>query len=326
MADKDEKLVEKPEGETEELIPVEDAPEVKPEDDKPAAEDEKPAEDAVAGDEDDSDEDERLGQHEDDDKDSPAKRNRQRRNQARKRHLAALEARMAQIAEQNEILAKELLALKSGQTSTTLSSLEDRIAKAEGEAEQALRIHAEAIKAGNGDDAAVALRIREEAREEARQLKQQRDELKTSLESKPEAPTVDPQLLNHAKNWMAENSGWYDPNGGNEASRIAKQVDSEVAADGFDPRTKLYWDELTSRLRDVFQAAAKQQQQPEKTGRKGPPTGAQREGNGSALKANEVYVEPEFKAALIEAGIWDDPVRRNNALKERKALLERQAR
>jgi hypothetical protein len=44
--------------------------------------------------------------------------------------------------------------------------------------------------------------------------------------------------------------------------------------------------------------------------------GTSREHAPPSTRRSEIYVTPERKAAMQEAGIWDDPVRRNRVLKE----------
>jgi hypothetical protein len=48
--------------------------------------------------------------------------------------------------------------------------------------------------------------------------------------------------------------------------------------------------------------------------RKAPPTGSGREYAPPSTK-NEVVVTPERKQAMVEAGVWDDPVARKRYLK-----------
>jgi len=86
--------------------------------------------------------------------------------------------------------------------------------------------------------------------------------------------------------------------------------------EGFDPTQKDYWDELRTRTKDALPSRSDSegngQQQPSNKNR-GPSfrTG----GRERPLKANEVYISPERKAAMEEAGVWDDPVLRNKYLK-----------
>ena len=72
-------------------------------------------------------------------------------------------------------------------------------------------------------------------------------------------------------------------------------------------------------MADAFgEAEAPAQKGSERPRRKAPPTGQTREHAPQSTK-REIYVTPERKQAMIEAGIWDDPVRRNQMLKAYQA-------
>ena len=61
-----------------------------------------------------------------------------------------------------------------------------------------------------------------------------------------------------------------------------------------------------------------------RTPRGGPAVGSGRE-HAPASTRREVYISPERKAALIEAGVWDDPVLRQKYV-QRYAEYDRQNR
>jgi len=89
--------------------------------------------------------------------------------------------------------------------------------------------------------------------------------------------------------------------------------------DGYDPKSEEYWNELRARaarrLPDRFaKAEAKTEQKEERTPRGGPGIGSGREHAPTSTR-KEVYVSPERKQALIEAGVWDDPVLRMKYVK-----------
>ena len=62
------------------------------------------------------------------------------------------------------------------------------------------------------------------------------------------AREVDPRLKNYAQNWLKDHS-WYKLDGSDEDSRIVKRIDDEIAAEGYNPNTPEYWDELTNRVK-----------------------------------------------------------------------------
>ena len=130
-----------------------------------------------------------------------------------------------------------------------------------------------------------------------------------STESSP----ANPKLVRLANDWMEANS-WYDPEAGDEDTQIAKVIDKRLAAEGWDPATKDYWDELDSRLqkrlphRYTRDAGENSRRSPRSV-----VTGSSREssrGNGS-----QFVLEPEQVRAMKDAGFWDDPEKRNKMIK-----------
>ena len=53
----------------------------------------------------------------------------------------------------------------------------------------------------------------------------------------------------------------------------------------------------------------------ERVARGGPAMGSGREHAPSSTRKTEVYVSPDRKQALIDAGVWDDPVLRTKYVK-----------
>ena len=119
---------------------------------------------------------------------------------------------------------------------------------------------------------------------------------------------------------------WWDPNGRDDDSKVVLQIDRSLVQEGYQPATKDYWDELRVRSKEAlpkrFKTASREDEdggegsgngQEKPTGARGPQfrTG----GRERPLKKNEVYISPERKEAMIEAGVWDDPVLRNKYLK-----------
>ena len=113
-------------------------------------------------------------------------------------------------------------------------------------------------------------------------------------------PPVDAEVLHHAQQFIKDNN-WYDPQGRDEDSSIVLAIDAALGRDGFDPRSADYWDELkrraARRLPERFSAAAAANRQP----RGGPAVGSGREHAPESTR-REVYISPERKQALIEAG------------------------
>ena len=98
---------------------------------------------------------------------------------------------------------------------------------------------------------------------------------------------------------------------------MVNAIDASMTNQGFDPTSRQYWEELTRRVAarvgddDGGARGAS-------TRRRAPPQGGTREYAPTSTR-KEIYVTPERKAAMIEAGVWDDPVARTRMLKAYQA-------
>lgn len=294
---------------------------------------EEPVEEAEAEEEaDDSDEDEyegdgRLGDSEDDSDEeiasrsrSNVKRQKQRERQRRAKEHADRE--LALLREQNDALLRRVSAIEGNTLASNVNAIDQRIAQAQADVKQAEAIIARAVEAGNGDDVATAMRLRDEAQYEAQQLWQQKQQVE-HVRQQHANPGPDPRVVNYAKEWMDANP-WYDPSGRDEDSAITKVIDNQLAAEGYNPKDADYWHELTRRVAArIGDDGAETRSSPSK--RRAPPTGTTREHAPVSTK-KEIYVTPERKQAMIDAGIWDDIPRRNQMLKAYQAYDKSSAR
>jgi hypothetical protein len=281
--------------------------------------------DADDGDDDDSDE--RLGDSEDDSDEEIANRSRsnvkrQKQRERRQRAKEHADRELALLREQNETLLRRVSVIEGHTLASNVSAIDQRIAQAQYEAKQAEAIIARAVEAGNGSDVATAMRLRDEAHYEAQQLWQRKQQAE-QVRQQHANPGPDPRVVNYAKEWMDANP-WYDPSGRDEDSAITKVIDNQLAAEGYSPKDADYWHELTRRVASrIGDDGAETRSNPSK--RRAPPTGTTREHAPVSTK-KEIYVTPERKQAMIDAGIWDDVPRRNQMLKAYQAYDKSSAR
>ncbi|QDH50450.1 hypothetical protein [Caulobacter phage KcrB] len=292
------------------MVEVDDeGKELKPKSEKPAKEDVPEAEEP---DSDDDEDDERLAESQDDTDDevtsqSKAERNRQNRAK-RKQAEQRRKAELAMLREQVALLQSEVRNVRGDTIATSAKTIEGELAAAQEAVRQAEFIIAQAIKEGNGDDVLLAMRHRDDAKERVSELTRAKEQTQQRHAEilKPQGP--DPAVQTHAQQWMRANP-WYNTDA--EATRITNTVDAEMVREGYNPATQEYWRELSRRVQDELNEAAVQDKP---NTRKSPPTRSAREHVPSSTR-KEVYVTPERKQAMIEAGYWDDPVKRNQMLK-----------
>lgn len=310
-----EKLTEKDDDKDDDIIIVEDDPSKRP---------------AEATGVEDDDEDERINASNDeddvnpddpDDKEREAIRERRRlekleRKQRRDEAIKRDKIEMEFLRKRNDDLERRLSAQEQRAHQSDLRGFDAEIQRAQQEAEMAEKVIAKAVAAGNGDDVAQAMRYRDAAMQRAQQLQWQKQQAAQT----PPAPQsqVDDLAMTYAKEFLKE-LDWYDPQGRDEDSAIVLAIDQAMSKDGYDARTPEYWDELRRRAaRRLPERFASEKNTPQtredRTPRGGPAVGSGRE-HAPASTRKEVYISPERKEALIEAGVWDDPVLRAKYVK-----------
>lgn len=308
----------------EELIPVDTPPKEEKVEAPPAPE---PEDDDH---EDDEDDDKRLGTSEEDSDDEIVSANRKRRrerNEARKRARERTERELREMREMNNQLLARLSAVETNTLSHNEMAIDQQLQATQREIAQTEIIIAKATEAGNGEDVVTAMRLREEAIARAQQLnyaKQQVAQVRQQPQQMaPQPGQPAPEVISFARQWMEANP-WYDPTGASEESRITTQIDAQIVREGYNPATVEYWQELTKRVGKALGededdlGDTRRSQREESPRRKAPPMGGGKE-NVPVSTRKEIYVTPERKQAMVDAGIWDDPVKRNRMLKQYQA-------
>lgn len=279
-------------------------------------------------DDDDNQEDSRLSEDNEDREELRRKRREEKAERAarRKQAIERDKTELNFLRQRNEALEKRMFQVEKTTVANTISGIDARIADTLAEVKAAERIMAHAIEAGNGEDAAKALRIRDEAMKKVQQLqihKHQHNEAAQQLQHQAQqvqAPGPDPDIAGFAQDWVAKNS-WYDPNGKDEASKIVLAIDQSLVESGYNPKTEAYWRELdkrvAKRLPDVKGGGNYDDSQDDdrRGQRRGPPVGSSRD-QAPQSSRREVYISPERKQAMIDAGVWEDTVLRQRYLKQ----------
>lgn len=283
-----------------------------------------PGEDRTGGD------DDRVGdQPEDRSQRSKERLSRnQRRQRGKVRSDATIDLLQAQLEDTRSVLAD----VQRRQLASTTSSIDERLEQSVADFRDA-----EALIAGGaaGPDLVRALRQRDLAFRNATALENEKKGLTEQRETTTRrAPQPAPEMLTRARDWMADHS-WYNANGTDQDSGIVRAIDNALLKEGFDPKTDDYFDELSDRVRDALPHRFKGRNQARDRGvreereerpqrlrdggraegdeerpqRRGPPVG----GSGSG-RVTEVYISPERRKALQEAGAFDDPVKMKRLL------------
>jgi hypothetical protein len=290
----------------------------------------------------DSDEDdERVGHGEDDGEDDEdgrsKKRDRESRKARRERQRKARtrnEVELNFLRQQNEKLESEIREVRGRVDRTEVGSLDQRIVSVQSQLKVADQVFAKAVASGDEEDIAEATNIRDRLKDTMGRLNGAKAELARRSEEAEQEPQVDSRLVYHASRWMRDHN-WYDPNGTDRDSRRVASIDDRLVKEGYDPRSPEYWEELSDRVREALPHKFKDRRNgndddddlDEDDDRESRGNGKSRRGSGPRfstggrerpLRKNEVYVSPERKQALIDAGVWEDPVLRSRYLKKYK--------
>jgi hypothetical protein len=232
--------------------------------------------------------------------------NKQRDATARNK-ISALERRNAELAER---LAKVENAAASYQFAQLDKSIEDESTRVE-------YAKMKMLQAAQSGDAAGQVEFLEQLTDAKERLKQAQYYKKQQLEQ-AKAPRqnvpneISTEVQQNATQWLKKNS-WYDPQARDTDSRIAKVIDQELAADGWDPSDSEYWEELDNRLsaRLPHRYTAKGGQQTRRAG----PTASSRVANTTSAKPGTITLSRDRVQAIKDAGAWDDVEKRNKMIR-----------
>lgn len=232
--------------------------------------------------------------------------NKQRDATARNK-ISALERRNAELAER---LAKVENAAASYQFAQLDKSIEDEATRVE-------YAKMKMLQAAQSGDAAGQVEFLEQLTDAKERLKQAQYYKKQQLEQvkapKQNVPNeISTEVQYNATQWLKKNS-WYDPQARDTDSRIAKVIDQELAADGWDPSDSEYWEELDNRLsaRLPHRYTSKGGQQTRRAG----PTASSRVANTTSAKPGTITLSRDRVQAIKDAGAWDDVEKRNKMIR-----------
>ena len=251
--------------------------------------------------------------------DSDAVRDARRaRRKAKKEYIKKTneekDQRLAMLQRQNQELMERLSVVEKKTQSSDLARLDKAIEDEELRIQYFEAKKREAINNSDGDAFNKAQDAWYEARRKVEAMKSVKQQAVQT--SSQETGAVNPKLMRHANAWMESNS-WYDPNGEDEDSQIAKVIDNKLVREGWDPTTEEYWEELDNRLQKRL--PHRYNQSYDEPSRRSKPksfvTGSGRESTGSRGSGNTFVLEPEQVRAMKEAGFWDDPEKRSRMIK-----------
>jgi hypothetical protein len=214
----------------------------------------------------------------------------------------------------NQELMERLSVVERKTHSADLARIDKAIEDQELRLQYAKMKIAEAASAADGNAMTEAQEIMYDAR---RQMEALTNFKKAAVEPRQAQGNVpDPRLQRLAANWMEKND-WYDPNGRDTDSKIAKQIDEGLVAEGWNPTSQDYWEELDNRLQKYLPHKYN-----DNTGVRSSTkrprsvvTSSGRESVNGSTNRNTFVLQPEQVRAMKDAGFWDDPTKRAKMIK-----------
>jgi len=222
--------------------------------------------------------------------------------------------KISSLERRNAELAERLVRLENTATSYQFAQIDKAI---EDESTRVEYAKMKMMQAAQSNDAAAQIEYLEQLTEAKQRLqqvqyykKQQLEEVKTPKQNVPNE--ISTEVQRNATQWLKKNS-WFDPQARDTDSRIAKVIDQELAADGWDPSDSEYWEELDNRL-----SARLPHRYTSKGGantRRAGPTASSRVANTSSAKPGTITLSRERVQAIKDAGSWDDVEKRNKMIR-----------
>lgn len=259
---------------------------------------------------------------EDDEDDSHGEDAKERRRLTRSQRNAKRREKFEQLRREIEArdsvinnLRSEVDAINRRNNSGDLARLEEGLREAAQAHEYFKGMAAQAVEQANGKLHADALEKMSLARDKFNELSR----IKTAYARQQQRPQpLDPRLVTNASEWM-RNKPWYDQTGKDPDSRIVVVLDDMVANEGYDPTTPAYWKELDRRIEKYLPHRVKVGHNGGQSGstRSSPVAGADR--GGSPSGKNTFVLSADRVQAMKEAGLWDDPAKRDAAIKQYRA-------
>ncbi len=233
-----------------------------------------------------------------------------------KQREASAKHKISALEKRNEELARRLAAVENTAASYQFAQIDKAVEDEATRVEYAKMKMLQAAQVGNAAEQMEYLEQLTDAKQRLQQVqaykKQQLEQAKAPKQNVPNEMAAEVQQ--NATRWLKKNS-WYDPQARDTDSRIAKVIDQELAADGWDPADSEYWEELDNRLQSRLPHRYTGKGNTTSNKRSAGPTASSRVANASSAKPGTVRISPERVQAIKDAGAWDDINKRNKMIR-----------
>ena len=233
-----------------------------------------------------------------------------------KQRVASDKHKISALEKRNEDLARRLAAVENTASSFQFAQIDKAMEDEATRVEYAKMKMLQAAQSGNTVDQMEYLEQLTDAKERLRQVQQyKKQQLETAKSPKQNVPNqMAEEVQKKAGKWLKKNS-WYDPQARDTDSRIAKVIDQELAADGWDPSDSEYWEELDNRLASRLPHRYTSKGGNSNNKRSSGPTASSRVANTESSRPGTITLSRERVSAIKDAGAWDDVAKRNKMIR-----------
>lgn len=211
---------------------------------------------------------------------------------------------------ENDEFKRRLSSVEQRTQAQDVSQLDKAIEDKQVALEYARMKLAEATNAGDGEGAVKAQELMFDTRQQLQQLASMK---KQAGQPRAETPRIDPGVQRNAATWIDRND-WYKPDLSDTDSKIAKQVDESLVAEGWNPGTADYWDELDNRLQKYlphrYNRASDRNDSVRSPRNTVGSSGREASAAYGGTNRSTYVLSPERVRAMKDAGAWDNPERK----------------
>jgi hypothetical protein len=222
------------------------------------------------------------------------------------------------LKKQNQELAERLVVLERKTSGAELARVDKAIEDAGVQVEYAKMKMQESVASQDGVGVTRAQEMWFEAQRQLESLQNMKHQAtRQTAQTKQNIQVPDPMVQRLAADWMDRNR-WYNPHGKDDDSEITQVLDKKLTAEGYDPSSQEYWDELDDRVQKYLPHRANGVYNEPNVRNQRPRSIVTSSGrnNTATTKANEFRVSPQRVAAMKDAGLWDNPTLRQNAIRK----------
>ena len=294
------------------------------EDTPPPKEDEEVKDDKLTTSETEGDDEQGHAEETEDEANERRERNRARRLQNKSNRKEYIESLKRELAARDTIiddLSTRMASVEQHSVGNQAAQLDAAIQEANNYYNHFKQINQKAIELADG---AAAVDAQEKMFAAQNRFNMLQNAKKNLAPRQQQAKPLDPRMAQNAQDWISRNA-WYDPSGSDQDSDLVMQLDSRLVKEGWNPTTKEYWEELDARVKKYLpHRSVSGYNKPQGQSRPRVPVGGGGQESSSSPKG-AYRLSAERVNALKEAGVYDDPAKRADAIKRFQEYDKQQA-